>query len=158
MFPDPKGFLTTFVLCTGPDHQEMQPAVPQASLDSEADTVFLFPGAPGGCSEGACQNGGTCVPGANAHSCDCRPGFKGRHCELGESQPATGLRATVTRLGPGMLSTQTGYSPGLPVCEIPRQGPKEPREKGWQMWGLRDRPWTTRQTGRCKALVKPPCL
>ncbi|EGV95322.1 Sushi, nidogen and EGF-like domain-containing protein 1 [Cricetulus griseus] len=38
--------------------------------------------APGGCSEGACQNGGTCVPGANAHSCDCRPGFKGRHCEL----------------------------------------------------------------------------
>lgn len=60
------------------------------------DTAFLFPGAPGSCSEDACQNGGTCVPGANAHSCDCRPGFKGRHCELGESELATGLKAAVT--------------------------------------------------------------
>lgn len=68
----------------------------QASPGPEADTAFLFPGAPGSCSEDACQNGGTCVPGANAHSCDCRPGFKGRHCELGESELATGLRAAVT--------------------------------------------------------------
>ncbi|XP_012889103.1 PREDICTED: sushi, nidogen and EGF-like domain-containing protein 1 [Dipodomys ordii] len=41
-----------------------------------------IPDAPGGCSEDACQNGGTCVPGAPAHSCDCGPGFKGRRCEL----------------------------------------------------------------------------
>ncbi|XP_071475575.1 sushi, nidogen and EGF-like domain-containing protein 1 isoform X1 [Marmota flaviventris] len=50
----------------------------QLPKDSDKDAES----APESCSEGACQNGGTCVPGADAHHCDCGPGFKGRRCEL----------------------------------------------------------------------------
>ncbi|XP_042555612.1 sushi, nidogen and EGF-like domain-containing protein 1 [Dipodomys spectabilis] len=71
-----------------PGHGDTEETAEQAHLalrppgHGDKDVDRKSESAPGGCSEDACQNGGTCVPGAPAHSCDCGPGFKGRRCEL----------------------------------------------------------------------------